>query len=69
MSAGEVTGSDRLAVAAADVLFVEVSGEMVLLDPRSGVYFGLDPVGTLVWQELASPRTVDELVEAVCASF
>jgi hypothetical protein len=69
MSGGNVAGGDRLAVAAADIMFVEVSGETVLLDPRSGVYFGLDPVGTLVWRELATPRTVNELVTAVCESF
>jgi hypothetical protein len=36
-------------------------GEMVILDPRSGRYFGLDGVGTRVWELLESPRSVGEL--------
>ena len=33
-----------------DVLFQEISGECVLLDLKSENYFGLDEVGTRIWQ-------------------
>ena len=33
-----------------DALFQEVSGETVILDMASETYFGLDAVGTRVWQ-------------------
>lgn len=32
-----------------DVLYQEVGGEAVLLDLASEQYFGLDPVGTRIW--------------------
>jgi hypothetical protein len=32
------------------VLFQEVEGETVLLDLESEIYFGLDAVGTRIWQ-------------------
>ncbi len=35
-----------------DVLFQEVGGEAVLLDLASESYFGLDDVGTRIWQLL-----------------
>ena len=35
-----------------DVLFQEVGGEAVLLNLASEQYFGLDPVGTRIWQLL-----------------
>ena len=35
-----------------DVLFQEINGETVLLDLRSEAYFGLDEVGTRLWQLL-----------------
>jgi hypothetical protein len=28
----------------------ELDGELVILDLDSGLYFGLDPVGTRIWQ-------------------
>jgi hypothetical protein len=33
-----------------DVISQEVSGETVLLDLESECYYGLDPVGTRIWQ-------------------
>jgi hypothetical protein len=33
-----------------DVLFNDLQGEIVILSPETGVYFGLDPVGTRAWQ-------------------
>ena len=35
-----------------DVIFKEIDGEAVLLDLERGTYFGLDAVGTRVWQTL-----------------
>ena len=35
-----------------EVLFQEVAGEAVLLDLASETYFGLDDVGTRIWQLL-----------------
>lgn len=36
-----------------DVVFQEVGGETVLLNVTSGVYYGLDPVGSRIWKLLA----------------
>jgi len=44
-----------------DVLFHELDGEAVLLNLQTGKYFGLDPMGTRIWQylvEYGSPGTV-----------
>jgi len=39
-------------VPSSEVLFQEVGGETVLLNLSNESYFGLDPVGTRVWQLL-----------------
>jgi hypothetical protein len=33
-----------------DVVFRELDGEAVILNLQSGLYFGLDPVGTRIWR-------------------
>ncbi len=33
-----------------DVIFNDLQGEIVLLNLKTGIYFGLDPVGTRAWQ-------------------
>lgn len=42
---------------------------MTILDPRSGLYFGLEDVGAEVWQLLAEARTVDELCTQLMARY
>lgn len=47
-----------------------VDGEVTILDPRSGVYFGLEEVGASVWRALeAAPIGVDGLVAVVTREF
>ena len=43
----------------------EIQDEMILLDTEGGTYFGLDPVGTRMWQlicEHGALRTVYDLI-------
>lgn len=46
-----------------------VSGEVVILHLDEGVYYGLNAVGTRVWQLLDQPRRVDEIIDALVAEF
>lgn len=55
-----ITLSSRLRVKD-EVVFRDMDGEAVLLNLESGVYFGLDSVGTRIWhliREHESPETV-----------
>jgi hypothetical protein len=53
-----------------DVVAREVAGEMVLLDLASGLYFGLDPVGSRIWNRLSEePCSLAELCDLIEAEF
>ena len=52
-----------------EVLFQEVSGEMVLLDLSSESYFGLDAVGARSWGLLESGATVGEVVDTLMGEY
>jgi len=53
-----------------DVVARKVAGEMVLLDLASGLYFGLDPVGSRIWELLSQNScTLAELCDAIEAEF
>jgi len=41
----------------------EVDGEMVLLDMESENYFGLDEVGTAIWQAMQEHGNLQEVVD------
>jgi hypothetical protein len=45
-----------------DVVFREVDGEAVILNLASGVYFGLDTVGTRIWQLIEQHRHLSKVL-------
>jgi len=47
----------------------EVDGEMVLLDMESENYFGLDEVGTSIWQAMQEKETLKEVLEALLDQY
>jgi hypothetical protein len=46
-----------------------LDGEAVILNTRTGAYFGTNPVGTHIWQLYAEGKTVAEVVDGVVARF
>src|SRR5690606_35042645 len=60
---------DSTASIPADVLVQEVGGETVLLDMAGGQYFGLDPVGTRIWQLLGELGRLRDVHQRLCAEF
>ena len=52
-----------------DVLSQEVSGETVLLDIRSESYFGLDPVGTRIWELLQENGNLETTFKAMLEEY
>ncbi len=52
-----------------DVLFQELEGEAVLLNLDTEHYYGLDEVGTRMWQLLAEHGDVATVAEQVLAEY
>ena len=52
-----------------DVVFRELEGEMVLLNLATGVYFGLDAVGTRIWALIDGRRSAADIVETLTGEY
>ena len=52
-----------------DVVFKEIDGEAVLLDIQRGMYYGLDPIGTRVWQTLVEHGSARPVVASLVEEF
>jgi hypothetical protein len=52
-----------------DQVSCNLNDEMVILNLKSTLYFGLDEVGAYIWQALSEPRAVSELCKAVLDRF
>lgn len=53
----------------ADVLMRELDGESVILNLASEHYYGLDEVGTRMWQLLATPKTIEVAYEILLTEY
>ena len=54
----------------ADTVFAqEVDGEMVLLDMESENYFGLDEVGTAIWQAMQEHGSLQEVFDDLLKQY
>jgi len=47
----------------------DLDGEAVILDLKSGTYYGLDEVGALVWSLIQEPRKVGEIRDAILETY
>ena len=51
------------------VVFQQLHDEAVLLNLDSGLYFGLDPIGTRIWNLLAERQSLPQIVSAIMAEY
>ena len=47
----------------------DLEGEAVILSLKSGEYFGLNGVGSRIWELVRQPTTVRDIREAIVAEF
>lgn len=51
-------------------VYCELEGEAVILDLHDGIYYGLDPVGTSIWEKLQKQAmTFGALVDALTDEY
>ena len=56
-------------VATKDNLSSDLEEETVILDTKSGVYYGLNTVGTSIWNLVHQPKTIKEIQDALLAKY
>jgi hypothetical protein len=52
-----------------DAVFRELDGEAVILQLEAGMYYGLDPVGTRLWQLIEAHGELRPVLDAALQEF
>ncbi len=60
---------NRKLVVNESVVYAELDDEAVLLDVETGVYFGLNAIGTQIWNALRQGASPAEIVQRVLAEY
>ena len=52
-----------------DQVTADIDGQLVMMSIEKGEYFGLDEVGTRIWDLIEQPRSVDQLCSRLQEEF
>ena len=56
-------------VATRDQVSCDLAGEAAILNIKSGVYYGLDPIGAQIWKLTQEPRRVAQIQNAITSEY
>ena len=68
-SAGCLASSDVLVRNDAELLTTVVDGELIGMSVEQGACYGLNGVGTRIWELLAEPRSIASLCEQLTSEY
>ena len=54
---------------AADLIEAEIGSDLVALEPKSGYCFGFNSVAASVWSQLSTPKSFDQLRDALLDNY
>ena len=60
---------NSVVVVSKDQVFCDLAGEAVILNLKSGVYYGLDAVGGRIWNLMQVPMTVSDIRDALLKEY
>ena len=60
---------DVRVVASPKQLSCKIGEEAVILELESGIYYGLNPVASRVWDLLQEPRTIGEILASLLSEY
>jgi hypothetical protein len=63
-----ITAATKIVVSA-DQVSCDLSGEAAMLHLKTGVYYGLNPVGARIWSLIQEPKSFAELRDALTDEY
>ena len=67
--AENILAESSLVVAAKDHIGCNLAGEEVILNLASGIYYGLNNVGSRIWELIQKPITVGDILATVVSEY
>lgn len=69
MSADLIAGNDTVVCRSEGQMTATVNDEVVILSVAEGSYFGLDEIGSDIWQRLETPTAISALIGGLSAEY
>jgi hypothetical protein len=52
-----------------DVVSCDLVDEVAILNLKTGIYYGLDPVGARIWNLIQQPREIKEIIQTLLNEY
>lgn len=52
-----------------DVVLAELDGKVVMMSIENGQYYGLDEIGSAIWEMIGEPVTVNQIVSGLLTEY
>jgi len=56
-------------VVSKEVVSCDLGGETAMLDMKEGIYYGLNEIGTIIWELIQKPITIQEIVDKILEEY
>jgi hypothetical protein len=66
---GKTISLDSTIAATSDQISCQLGADAAILNLKSGMYFGLDGVGATVWDLIAEPKVVNDILETLLERY
>jgi hypothetical protein len=63
------TLTGRFAAVCDNLVYCELDGQDVILNLDNGIYYGLDPVGSFIWNLIQSPKELIEIKDQILVEY
>jgi len=64
----ELSKSSKIVVSK-DVVSCDLGGETAMLDMKEGVYYGLNEMGTIIWELIQQPITIQTIINTIMGEY
>jgi Coenzyme PQQ synthesis protein D (PqqD) len=68
-SSGALISQDSLVVVSQDQVSSDLAGESVILNLKNGTYYGLNELGSVIWEFIQQPKTVAAICDSILEDY
>lgn len=65
----EIIRDNTIVLQNKDLHEADIDDEKVMMNIDKGKYYGLNSVGTRIWEIVSEPKTIDEIVEILLSEY
>jgi hypothetical protein len=69
ISSGTLISPDSVVVVSQDQVSSDLAGESVILNLKDGTYYGLNELGSVIWEFIQEPKTVADICESILQEY